>query len=110
MSANSPGSASPTFIPVAAPTPATDPIAIAALIAELPELEAKYNEAKASAEVANKALDAILDRIERAIAMLKRKAPIGSKWGTPLNQRQQDVYPQLSQMYEANRMQKGQLG
>ena len=62
------------------PEPAHDPIAIAALIAELPELEAKYLAAKNAAEEANKALDSVQQRIDAAIATLKHKAPRGSSW------------------------------
>ena len=64
------------------PEPAHDPIAIAALIAELPELEAKYLAAKNAAEEANKALDSVQQRIDAAIATLKPKAPKGSSWHT----------------------------
>lgn len=63
-----------------APVPPHDPIAIAALIAELPELEKAYIEAREKAEIANKALDVMQERIDRAISALKGSAPNGSRW------------------------------
>jgi hypothetical protein len=65
-----------------APEPAHDPIAIAALIAELPELEAKFLAAMKTAEEANKALDVIQDRLDQAMNVLRSKAPRGSKWNS----------------------------
>jgi hypothetical protein len=62
--------------------PAHDPIAIAALIAELPELEAKFLAAMKTAEEANKALDVIQDRLDQAMKVLRSKAPRGSKWNS----------------------------
>lgn len=68
--------------PPCTPEPAHDPIAIAALIAELPELEAKYLAAMKIAEEANKALDVIQNRIDMALLTLKKKAPRGSMWNS----------------------------
>jgi hypothetical protein len=68
----------------APPEAAHDPIAVAALIAELPELEAKYLAAKNAAEEANKALDSVQQRIDAAIATLKHKAPMGTSWNNGL--------------------------
>ena len=68
----------------APPEAAHDPIAIAALIAELPELETKYLAAKNAAEEANKALDSVQQRIDEAIATLKHKAPKGTSWNNGL--------------------------
>lgn len=65
---------------MALPPPAYDPIAIAALIAELPELEAKFLAAKKASDEAQKALDVMQDRIDRAIHALKIRAPGGSAW------------------------------
>ncbi len=62
------------------PEAAHDPIAIAAMVAELPDLEAKYLAAKQAAEEANTALDSMQQRIDAAIATLKHKAPKGSSW------------------------------
>lgn len=64
------------------PEPAHDPIAIAALIAELPELEAKFLAAMKVAEEANKALDVIQNRIDMALLTLRKKAPRGSMWNS----------------------------
>lgn len=50
------------------------------MVAELPDLEAKYLAAKQAAEEANKALDSMQQRIDAAIATLKHKAPKGSTW------------------------------
>lgn len=68
----------------APPEAAHDPIAVAALIAELPELEAKYLAAKNAAEEAHKALNSVQQRIDAAIATLKHKAPKGTSWNNGL--------------------------
>jgi hypothetical protein len=73
------------------PEAAHDPIAIAALVAELPELEAKFAAAKEIAEAANKALNVIQDRIDTAIAVLKKKAPKGSMWGNQVNKIRREI-------------------
>lgn len=75
------------------PEPAHDPIAIAALIAALPEFEAKFAVAMKIAEAANKELDMIQDRIDQALNALRNKAPRGSKWNTePLYSQTQGLY------------------
>jgi hypothetical protein len=66
--------------------PAHDPIAIAALVAALPELEAKYLAAKAVSDLAEKELSVVQDRIDQAIQALKWSAPVGSKWATVRSQ------------------------
>lgn len=88
-----------------APMPAHDPIAIAALVAELPELEAKFAAAMKTAEEANKALDVIQDRIDQAIKALKSKAPRGFKWNTAPKREisQQDLQQMYSQIQGSHR-------
>lgn len=71
----------------APPPAATDPIAIASLIATLPELEGEFKKAMAKAEEANKALDVIQNRIDVALKTLREKAPRGSMW----NSRKQEM-------------------
>jgi len=91
------GSGQATADSAKASVPAHDPIAIAALVAELPELEAKFAAAMKTAEEANKALDVIQDRIDQAIKALKSKAPRGSKWNTAPKR---EISPQdLQQLY-----------
>jgi len=81
-----------------APEPAHDPIAIAALIAELPELEAKFLASMKTAEEANKALDVIQDRLDQAMNVLRSKAPRGSKWNSaPKREINQQDLQQLMQ-------------
>lgn len=70
-----------------APEPAHDPIAIASLIAELPDLQAELalaREAEEQATALTKAvmqkIDAMQNRIDIAIAVLRKKSPKGSRW------------------------------
>lgn len=88
-----------------APEPAHDPIAIAALVAELRELEAKFAAATKAAEEANKALDVIQDRIDRAMQALRNKTSKGSKWGrsdaTEIQMRMQQYQGQMKQFQDA---------
>ena len=104
MSAGSPAGAHSA--PPSPPTPAHDPIAIAALIAELPELEQKFLAAMKVAEEAKKALDVIQDRIDWAINALRSKAPHGSKWKTAskceiTQQGLQQLYARAQNMQDA---------
>lgn len=65
-----------------APAPPTDPIAIAALVAELPELEAAYKVAKEASDKALAKLNDMQLRIDRTISALKDHAPAGSRWSS----------------------------
>lgn len=88
-----------------APEAAHDPIAIAALVAELPELEAKAKAANEAAKQANDAFNALQQRIDTAFATLKRKAPSFSRWGGLTSSPDvEDMYKQIMKYEEQQRL------
>lgn len=94
---------------------ACDPIAVAALVAELDEAEKAFDVIEkdfiAMTAIRNMALSrisAMQERIDKAIGALKNKAPTGSRWRNTASQGQIEATAAQMQLYMQQVQQMGQ--